>query len=727
MKKSKKKSMRKVHFTWTYILAAVPVVILIAVIYIVQLNKTVSESVNETISELAKHDQKNILENVQSTWDELDSLIMRFDVYQCETIEEVEEQMNLTCASSSFSHVYMVAEDGKVYTDKFLVYDPASDGLNGRVDFLPYFTTGEDYFVRRFDDVIAVAGITSESVAYGVRMDGFTVEGIPMVGIVGISDITSLQDSMVIDSFTKDGESRGYSVVINKDGDYIVNVERTVFVNDQGNFFERLDKSQRSDYSRQAMKKKMNAGDTFTFRYTEETGESRVVYCMPFDEIGIPWYFLLSVDEAVFTEQNQQFLVMSMGMLAAIVIVILVVLAFVVLAQRKVIMAKAEASARSNFLANMSHEIRTPLNGIIGLLYLTKKDLENGADRNTIEQRLVKTTNTADYLLSLINNILDISKLQAGRVEINNDVISPELILDAIWSMQKNNIEGRGIEFVVKREISVPWIIGDELLIKQILMNILGNAAKFTPAGGRITFSVTQKKEDAHHVATTFICQDTGCGMSEAFLDHIWDSFSQEKNKSGIRVKGTGLGMAISKLLTDAMHGEIRVESKLEEGSTFYVTLHSEIAKHSPAHLQENRGVVDRNGDGKLKILVVEDNELNAEILIDILESEGFETVSAENGEVAVKIFSDSAIGEIDVILMDMQMPIMDGCAATVEIRKLNRADAKTVPIFACTANNFSEDRERAEKSGMNDFLSKPIDVDELLKKINGKTSGNNE
>jgi CheY-like chemotaxis protein len=185
--------------------------------------------------------------------------------------------------------------------------------------------------------------------------------------------------------------------------------------------------------------------------------------------------------------------------------------------------------------------------------------------------------------------------------------------------------------------------------------------------------------------------------------------------------------MAISKLLTDAMHGEIRVESKLEEGSTFYVTLHSEIAKHSPAHLQENRGVVDRNGDGKLKILVVEDNELNAEILIDILESEGFETVSAENGEVAVKIFSDSAIGEIDVILMDMQMPIMDGCAATVEIRKLNRADAKTVPIFACTANNFSEDRERAEKSGMNDFLSKPIDVDELLKKINGKTSGNNE
>jgi CheY-like chemotaxis protein len=208
--------------------------------------------------------------------------------------------------------------------------------------------------------------------------------------------------------------------------------------------------------------------------------------------------------------------------------------------------------------------------------------------------------------------------------------------------------------------------------------------------------------------------------MSPEFLDHIWDSFSQDKNQGKSSTKGTGLGMAISKLLTDAMGGNIRVESKQGEdsGSCFYVSLNLEIGEEpenaaGPVEI----GIADGT-DEKIKILVAEDNELNAEILLEILKEENFEVELATDGQKAIDLFAASAEGEIAIILMDMQMPVKSGCEATREIRNLPRGDAKTVHIFACTANNFNEDRQLAEDSGMDDFLSKPIDVRELLKKI---------
>jgi signal transduction histidine kinase/CheY-like chemotaxis protein len=497
-------------------------------------------------------------------------------------------------------------------------------------------------------------------------------------------------------------------------------VDQTFILNSQANFYEKLDGSQRSDLTGQEIADKMTAGESFSFYHTNAEGVERIVYCMPFEETGIPWYFITSVESTVFKERNQKFLTLSMCMLVGVVVVIILVLILMMSSQNKVNIANAEAKARTTFLANMSHEIRTPLNGIIGLIFLMEKDIENNADREVIRQRLSKAKETAQYLLSLINNILDVSKLQAGKVNLNQEILSPEMIADTIWSMQKSNIESRGIHFVMEKEITVPWIIGDDLMIKQVLMNILSNAAKFTPEGGQITLSVTQQRTDVHHVTTTFTCADTGCGMSQEFLAHIWDSFSQERSSNDDSIKGTGLGMAISKLLMDAMGGEIKVESQQGEGSTFYVILPSEISDKAPEYpaalppVSEN----DKAKHHATHILVAEDNDLNAEILIEILQSEGFETIRAANGQIAVEQFAASAPGEINLILMDMQMPVMDGCEATRKIRQMDRPDARTVPIFACTANNFNEDRERAETCGMNDFLSKPIDVDVLMKKI---------
>lgn len=224
---------------------------------------------------------------------------------------------------------------------------------------------------------------------------------------------------------------------------------------------------------------------------------------------------------------------------------------------------------------------------------------------------------------------------------------------------------------------------------------------------------------------TIYQCADTGIGISKEYLGKIFDSFSQEKNNVSTGIKGTGLGMAISRLLTDAMGGEISVESELKVGSTFTVAIPSAVVDEIPDSLKEIGGDAENtnwdNGEetGRpLKILVAEDVELNADVLLEILHMEGFETAYAKNGEEAVRLFAESAPGEFDIILMDMQMPVMDGCTAAGKIRGLDREDAKTVLIYACTANSFQEDREQALSSGMDDFLTKPIDINAMLKKI---------
>ncbi len=630
---------KKFKFNILAVVCAVVLILTVGTIYIIQLNQTVSSNIYGTVSELAKHDQQSIQNYIEENWEELEYMENRFSSHNCQTVNDVESILNLECADSRFSHIYLVGEDGMVYTDKMLSYDPSQEGQNGRVNLLPYFEEGKDHFVFRYDDKVTVVGISKEYIAYGIKIDNFSVDDKKMVGIVGICDINSIQDKLVIDSFYNDGKNNGYSAVIDEDGNYIVNEEKTVFLNEENNFFDRIESSNKSELSSNTVESKMENKETFSFSITNSDGVEKIVYCMPFSDDSVSWYFLLSVEEAVFARQNRTFLTMSLIMLTAITIVVAALLIFVMSSQKKVVAAKAENTAQTRFLANMSHEIRTPLNGIIGLIYLTEKDIKKPDSYQIVKNRLSKMEDTAEYLLSLINNILDISKIQSGKVEINYDIISPEIITDAVYSMQKSNIESRGVEFVMEKDIVAPWVIGDEVLIKRVLMNIVGNASKFTPTGGKITIAVTQRLDDEDHVTTSFTCTDTGCGMSEDYLEHIWDVFSQERKTTG----GTGLGMPISKLLTNAMGGDITVESKVGVGSKFTVTLPSEIS-HQPPNFLANVSENTSNSKKKLKVMVVEDNQLNAEILVEILKCSGFDTVSAENGKVAVEKFKSSIL-----------------------------------------------------------------------------------
>lgn len=706
------------------ILGAVIIIIVVSVIYIRQLDATVAKNTYANISELSKHDKMIIETNIQNMWDQLDYIEGKIRSYHTQSLEDVQKILNVEAINGEFDQLYLVADDGKLYSDRYIIYDPQKEGLNGRLDFLPLFHTESAHIITRYSDTMGFDSMRGEKMLYGARIKSFMVDKIKMVALVGMNEITDIQDSMIVDSYAKDGESRGFSSVIDSDGRFIVNINRGIYTNWENSIYQKLEGYQKLSRPVEEIAEKIAKDERFNLECVDDKGVKRQIYFTPFEN-GLDWYFMVSVEDSVFTEQSQVFLSMSILMLALVITVIITMLMVLMRSRNEVLEANAEARARSEFLSTMSHEIRTPLNGVIGLLHLLERDIDRGEEREIMKGRLAKAHDTAIYLLALVSDILDMSKLQSGKVELVNRVISVEQMIDAVWSMQHDNIQNRGIAFIVEQNISVPWIIGDEVRIKQILLNIIGNSAKFTPSGGTISMKVSQSRDDEKHVSTTFVCSDTGCGMSPAFLEHIWESFSQERNRNAESIKGTGLGMAITKMLVDTMGAEISVESVLNEGTAFTVTFHSEISEERPQILKMSDKMPEEDmGKKPHKILLAEDNDLNAEILTEILEEAGFETVLAENGKVAVDRFRESETGEFDLILMDMQMPVMDGCEAASEIRKLDRADAESVYIFACTANTFQEDRERAVESGMNGFLTKPIDAEALLQKLEETVGG---
>lgn len=421
----------------------------------------------------------------------------------------------------------------------------------------------------------------------------------------------------------------------------------------------------------------------------------------------------------------------------------------------------------------MSHEIRTPLNGIIGLNHLMERHVDDGVAMRDYVGRLGKA---AQYLLSLVNDILDVSKLQAGKVDLASEPFDLNVLVDNVCEMQRAPMADRGIDFKLSRTVEHPWLRGDEVRLSQVLMNILSNAVKFTPEGGRIAMKVHEAVHASGDEAVlTVSIADTGCGMTKEFAEHVFDAFTQERNRNSDSQKGTGLGMSISHLLVTQMGGTITVESEPGRGSCFTIVVTLPTAEGAVSAgtflagsargdaqgarategaqgaegprdvegaqaLEGVEGALGEQGpaapgapaeafasdaaEGPLEILVAEDNELNADIISSILTEEGYAITVAENGEEAVRLFSESPAGHFAAILMDAQMPVMDGYEASRAIRDLKRADAKTVRIFACTASTFTEDRARALESGMDDFLSKPLNVAVMLQKLEAVRKG---
>ena len=405
------------------------------------------------------------------------------------------------------------------------------------------------------------------------------------------------------------------------------------------------------------------------------------------------------------------------------IIFVLLLLVYSLLASRKKQMealkeaqnANAANIAKTTFLNHMSHDIRTPMNAIVGF---TDIALKLKPDRE-VENYLKKIRQSSEYLMTLINDVLDISRIESGKLEYKPVPVDLGDMVNTVLSIARGYTENRDLIFTVSIEkLKNPYVMADELRIREVLLNIISNAVKFTKDGGTISFAAESRPgKDEQHIIVRFRISDTGIGMSEEFQTRIFDEFSQENNGARTSYKGTGLGMAIAKRYVDLMGGKIEVSSRQGVGSTFTVEIPLLIAEHVPAEKKEKlRNDIDVRG---LHVLLAEDNDLNAEIAVTLLEEKGMIVTRTADGKSALTQFCNTAPGTFELILMDIMMPEMNGYETTKAIRNMpDRPDGKKIPIIAMTANAFAEDIQAALDAGMDGHVAKPVDMGVLLSVI---------
>ena len=377
--------------------------------------------------------------------------------------------------------------------------------------------------------------------------------------------------------------------------------------------------------------------------------------------------------------------------------------------------ANAANIAKTTFLNHMSHDIRTPMNAIVGFTDIAMKRKPD----KEVEDCLKKIRQSSEYLMTLINDVLDISRIESGKLEYKPVLVDLRDMTDTVLSIARGYMENRDLNFSVSREeLKNPYVMADELRIREVLLNIISNAVKFTKDGGTISFAAENAPgNDENHIIVRYRISDTGIGMSEEFQTRIFDEFSQENNGARTSYKGTGLGMAIAKQYVDLMGGKIEVSSRQGVGSAFTVEIPLLIAEHVLTEEKEKlRKDIDLHG---LHVLLAEDNDLNAEIAIALLEEKGMIVTRTTDGKSALTQFCNTVQGTFDLILMDIMMPEMNGYETTKVIRNLpDRPDGKEIPIIAMTANAFAEDVQAALKAGMDDHVAKPIDMSILISVI---------
>ena len=376
------------------------------------------------------------------------------------------------------------------------------------------------------------------------------------------------------------------------------------------------------------------------------------------------------------------------------------------------VLAEKASLSKTRFLANMSHDIRTPMNAIVGLSELMEHHIENP---EMLQVYISKLQSSSQYLLDLINDILDLSKIENGSLELRPEPMNIGTQIDQVVTIIKPQISQKNQELSVACDCEeFGTVLGDPIRFRQILMNIFSNAVKYTPEGGQICFTIHEMEKTDRKTTYEFIVEDTGIGMSLEYMERIFEPFSRSESEVK-EIQGTGLGMAITKSLTDAMGGNIRVDSTLGKGSRFCVEIPFAVSaaktcKETPQDKGKDK-IISLQG---MRFLCAEDNALNAEILTAMMEMEGAECVIYENGKLLADAFESVNPGEYQAILMDVQMPVMDGYEAARAIRNSKNLLGKEIPIIAMTANAFAEDVQRCLDAGMNAHIAKPVDFDKL-------------
>ena len=376
--------------------------------------------------------------------------------------------------------------------------------------------------------------------------------------------------------------------------------------------------------------------------------------------------------------------------------------------------AKNANEAKTRFLFNMSHDIRTPMNAIVGFSGLLEKNLQN---EKKAKEYLEKIQSSSNLLLMIINQVLEMARIESGTAVLQLKAEDMDALFHRVNTVFEEDVRKKNLQYQVVLDVRHHYAVCDETKLQEIMLNIISNAIKYTPEGHSIHVEIHESvSENPSKVRYIFSCEDTGIGMSEEYLPHIYEEFSREHTTTENKVPGTGLGLPIIKSMIELMGGSIQVESRQGIGTKFTVDLSFDMASKEEVYGSQNtiKTSAIHTIKGK-RILIAEDNELNAEIAKTVLEDVGALITRVEDGQQAVELFKEKPAGTFDAILMDLMMPVMDGYTATRKIRSLERSDAKTIPIIAMTANAFQEDAEKCIAVGMNAHLAKPLDIEKVM------------
>ena len=686
------------------------------------------------IEELASHDVKLINNSIATRLGTLKKIGEDISYWNDRDGTEIKDLLH---TDSEFlenaDKIALVSGDGTVLSSNNVV--------ESRTDVAGICENSGTEFVLRFDNTADnIPDQRREFLLYGVKIKPITVEGHTCEYLCCFVRPVNLENELMMENYG----GQGFSSVIDADGNYILNINRSHSFMERDNFFDDFENVLDYD-SVEDFREALTTTTTTTARATAKIGsKSFSEYYLVFTPMNdVDWYFVSAVPASVFDAQSRDLAQIAALLLGVVVIALAVVIIFSVRSRRQqrilqekkttdalnarlqeqqgelenaLELAQSANRAKTTFLFNMSHDIRTPMNAIIGFNNMARSHID---DKEIVLNSIKKVGTSSKQLLSLINDVLDMARIESGTVKCEyepTDILeaSGELVDIVKESMQKTLSVETDFSGVKHR-----FALADALHVNRIIMNIIGNSVKYTPDGGAIRYTVRETPTDRDDFyGYDFIIEDNGIGMSEEFLEHIYEEFSREKTSTASGVQGTGLGMAITKKLVDLLGGTITIQSKLGEGTKTTVHLEMEAADPDAVTDEVTESDLDEAALKDKKVLLVEDNELNREIAVDILEEVGMIVDTAEDGIVAVEKMKNAEEGQYDLILMDIQMPRMNGYEATKAIRELPDLHASAIPIIAMTANAFEEDKQNAFASGMNEHIAKPIDVEKLKKTI---------
>ncbi|MGB4984767.1 MAG: ATP-binding protein [Erysipelotrichaceae bacterium] len=665
--------------------------------YVSELTEQVVAKVNATIDN--KHNEvKNYANLINQA--RPDSFVKAEAIFQGMEEKKIEDK------------ILFLSKQGNVYL---------LDGTTIRINDLKFLSSISSNY--KVSSTFSQLGDLGDYWLFGEQIQPIEIDGISMTAIIRANKNTSFAKEMTVSMF----DNQGYSFIISNSSSILIKPDNAYSYG--SNLMNSLSYSGLSEIEKQRISENIanHKQQSVFFDINKQQwllqtayvrGEYSVAVLLP----------LQMMSSGTIMVMNQTMLLYGLVLIIAIISVVSIIMVKIKSKQEKRrneekfqedLLLKT-AQNKTDFLSKMSHDIRTPLNGIIGMTYLASDNLENKA---ALEDNLSKIQASADYLLSLVNDILDMSKIDSGKLKLNYESVNIELILENIVSLFEVEIMQKKIKVIIDgvNDLPVSYKI-DKLRINQVLMNLLSNAVKFTPCEGEIYLSLNIIPLTYQRDRIVFTVKDNGVGMSEEFMSRIFKSFEQESNNTSQYYGGSGLGLAIVKRLMDLMGGAVSVESTLGGGTTFTVVVSLEKTEKCEDHkLPKINKTISKDSIKRLAgkhVLLVEDHPINAQIATKILEKWGFEVTVAENGEVGVNQFNSSQPGFYSVIFMDIKMPILNGYEATKQIRLSEHSDAKTIPIYAMSANAFDDDVQKSLEVGMNGHLRKPIEMPELIKII---------